>query len=220
MKHKKTLEPNELYIGGGNLTLRLPASTWALGPTINANSTELRVLQFAKQYLCNDGLPIIRKALRGVDTVICDCPPGKPCHGEVFVDAACNDWMQATDQHFRDAPGGATKPAEKQKTWHKIKRANIAHPATAFAAVANLPAAAAAIPHSPTSNCFWPQETIETAVRGLFPDHWLTDEFPWLENISQLRTVCRMAQARANHSSAQSNQHVLCMHSANIPGIG
>jgi len=31
MKYKKTLEPNELYIGGGNLTLRLPTSTWALG---------------------------------------------------------------------------------------------------------------------------------------------------------------------------------------------
>ena len=122
MKHKKALEPNELYIGGGNLTLRLPASTWALGPTVDANSTELQVLEFAKRCLCKEGLPAIREALRGVDTVICDCKPGKPCHGEVFVDAACNDWTQATDQYFRDAPGGANthqmqraRPSTKQR---------------------------------------------------------------------------------------------------------
>ena len=122
MKHKKALEPNELYIGGGNLTLRLTASTWALGPTIDANSTELQVLEFAKRCLCKEGLPAIREALRGVDTVICDCKPGKPCHGEVFVDAACNDWTQATDQYFRDTPGGANthqmkkaRPSTKQR---------------------------------------------------------------------------------------------------------
>ena len=57
------------------------------------------------------------------------------------MDAACNDWTQATDQYFRDAPGGANTPDAKGKAKHKAKRTKLTHPATAFAAVANLPAA-------------------------------------------------------------------------------
>ena len=54
----------------------------------------------------------------------------------------------------------------------------------ALAAIANLRAAAAiTIPAQPRLATFWPQHTIEDAVRSFFPDEWLDNDFPWLEDL-------------------------------------
>ena len=104
MKEKATIDSDELYIGAGHLPLKQPVSPWALGATVDGGTTELAVLDFARKYLQANKLLVLRKALAAIRTDICDGKPGEPFHGEVFVDAASDDWLVASDQTFRDAP--------------------------------------------------------------------------------------------------------------------
>ena len=81
MKGKTTVNEDELYIGAGNLPLRQKASKWASKPVVDGNTTEIDVLNFAREHLNERKLPELRLALAGVRTVISDCKPGEPCIG-------------------------------------------------------------------------------------------------------------------------------------------
>ena len=75
-----------------------------MSAVVDGNTTEFAVLTFAREHLRAGALPLLRKALSGITTISCDCKPGEPCHVEVFIDAASDDWLAASGKAFRDAP--------------------------------------------------------------------------------------------------------------------
>ena len=215
MRGKIAIEEDEPYIGAGNLALRQRASKWALSPAVNGDTTEIAVLNFARAYLQASKLPDIRQALFGIKTVVCDCKPGEPCHGAVFIDAASDDWLLASDQAFRDAPEAISdRAANKRPKGQGSLRSRKPKPAMALAAMANLRAASAVgIPIQPRQATFWPQATIEDAVRSFFPDERLGDDFPWLEDLVNSQHLASWRR-RSKHEVVQStvSTHAPCTH--------
>ena len=70
------------------MQLKWPRSPWAIQHAQDYNEAELNVLEFARAALSPVKDMEIRRAQANVTDIICDCPPGHPCHGEVFLHKA------------------------------------------------------------------------------------------------------------------------------------
>ena len=122
--------------------LRQLANPWVLGAVVDGNTTELAVLAFARKHLHMDTLPLIRKALSGITTVICDCKLGHTAVKSLLTRLQTTGSPHVT-RYSETHQKGAGTAAVRHGLGARRRRSRLKpQSAMALAAMANLRAAA------------------------------------------------------------------------------
>ena len=91
----KELPSRAVYIGHGNLALKLAKSKWSSPFRPGPHGTpEACVRKYAHWLESQPSLLALVPALKGVQ-LLCDCSPGEPCHGEALVAAVYKTYQGA-----------------------------------------------------------------------------------------------------------------------------
>ena len=117
-----------VYIGQGNLRLRLSKSKWASPFRPGPHGTpEACVRKYAHWLLGQPALLMDLPQLRA-KKLLCDCPLDEPCHGEALVTAVFNLDKHTQQQRAPQQP--QQPPAARSKTWPHQQRQEKGPPTT------------------------------------------------------------------------------------------
>ena len=177
----KELPKDFIYIGRGNLKMRLAQTKWASPFTVGPHGTAEACLRRYAHWLQTQ--PDLLREAQNLQAcaLVCDCPAGQACHGEALIAEATRPARPKVTLVPRETRSGRQRRSPPART----TAATLATTATAV-----VPSATAIM--GPTIR--WSQGAMDNAIRKLFPPEATAGfKMPCLEDILNDHPFCTYA---------------------------